>query len=263
MFRIILTAFTLPLLLLFAPADMQSGNSAANKNPSNGGQSGTLQKMIVASGSVTMDIDVNRLNGISSTTGKLETLHFAVAPNSFFPILVFNNMLRAPEPGSMGLVPQNSLALPSALTASLKRLAIEKLGSSERFDITVRDAMSGFVFFNVEGNLYDYDANAQLLRIQGGRLLISKEFANALGRRADAGVAVGKISVGAAMQPIEITQLVNGAPKSMVMPALRGAAGSEVPTLVPGPDVIVGEIESVDQMGSAGTTSGLVSVAEY
>ena len=146
MFRIILTAFTLPLLLLFAPADMQSGNSAANKNPSNGGHSGTLQKMIVASGSVTMDLDVNRLNGISSTTGKLETLHFAVAPNSFFPILVFNNMLRAPEPGSMGLVPQNSLALPSALTASLKRLAIEKLGSSERFDITVRDAMSGFVF---------------------------------------------------------------------------------------------------------------------
>ncbi len=259
MLKIILTAFTLPLLLLFAPADMQSGNSAANKNPSNGGQSGTLQKMIVASGSVTMDLDVNRLNGISSTTGKLETLRFAVAPNSFFPILVFNNMLRAPEPGSMGLVPQNSLALPSALTAALKRLAIEKLGSGEGFDITVRDAMSGFVFFNIEGNLYDYDANAQLLRIQGGRLLISKEFANALGRRADAGVAVGKISVGAAMQPIEITQLVNGAPKSMIMPPLRGAAGADTPTLVPGPDVIVGEIESVDQFGSAGTQVGLAA----
>src|SRR5438445_12309240 len=105
MFRVILPALTLPLVLLFAPADMQSGNSAANKNPSNGGERGTLQKMIVASGSVTMDIDVNRLNVISSTTRKLETLHFAVAPNSFFPILVFNNMLRAPEPGSMGLVP--------------------------------------------------------------------------------------------------------------------------------------------------------------
>src|SRR6266568_6540413 len=116
MFRIILTGLTLPLLLLFAPADMQSGNSAANKNPSNGGQSGTLQKMIVASGSATMDIDVNRINGISSATGKLETLHFAVAPNSFFPVLVFNNVLREPEPGSIGLVPQNSVALPAALT---------------------------------------------------------------------------------------------------------------------------------------------------
>ena len=29
--------------------------------------------------------------------------------------------------------------------------------------MAVRDAMSGFVFFNVEGNLYDYDASAQLL----------------------------------------------------------------------------------------------------
>jgi hypothetical protein len=138
MLKIILTAFTLPLLLLFAPADMQSGNSAPNKSPANQDHSGTLQKMIVASGSVTMDIDVNRLNGVSSTTGKLETLYFAVTPNAFFPILVFNNMLRAPEPGSMGLVPQNSLALPAALTASLKRLAIEKLGRSEPFDMAVR-----------------------------------------------------------------------------------------------------------------------------
>ena len=127
----------------------------------------------------------------------------------------------------MGLVPQNSVALPTALTASLKRLAIEKLHRSEPFDMAVRDAMSGFVFFNVEGNLYDYDASAQLLGINGGRLLMSKEFASALGRRADAGLVVGKISVQTAMQPIEITQLVNGAPKSVVMPPLRGAAGDE------------------------------------
>jgi hypothetical protein len=257
MLKIILTAFTLPLLLLFAPADMQSGNSAPNKSPAHQGQSGTLQKMIVASGSATMDIDLNRINGISSTTGKLETLHFAVAPNSFFPVLVFNNVLRGPEPGSMGLVPQNSVALPAALTASLKRLAIEKLGWSDRFDITVRDAMSGFVFFNIEANLYDYDATAQLLSIQGGRLLISKEFATALGRPSDAGLVVGKISVQTAMQPIEITQLVNGAPKSVVMPPLKGAAVGEAPTLVQGPDVIVGELPEMAQFGSAGTQVGL------
>ena len=56
----------------------------------------------------------------------------------------------------------------------------------------VRDAMSGFVFFNVEGNLYDYDASSQSFGLHDGRLLISKEFATALGRRADAGVVVGK-----------------------------------------------------------------------
>jgi hypothetical protein len=53
------------------------------------------------------------------------------------------------------------------------------------------------------------------------------------------------------MRPIEIKQLVNGATKSMVMPPLRGAAGAH------GPDVIVGDIEGVEQFGSAGTQVGL------
>src|SRR6266540_2450821 len=269
MLKIILTTFILPLLLLLESPEVRSPNAfrAAKENPSSQGERGTLQKMIVASGSVTMDIDVNRINGISSTAGKPETassrtfseLHFAVAANSFFPVLVFDNVLRGPVPGSMGLVPQNNVALPPALTASLNRLAIEKIGWSEPFDMVVRDAMSGFVFFNIEGNLYEYDANSQSLSIHGGRLLISKEFANALGRPANAGAVVGNISIGAAMQPIEITQLVNGAPKSVVMPPLRGAAGGEAPNLVPGPDVIVGEIESVQQFGSAGTQVGLAA----
>ena len=56
------------------------------------------------------------------------------------------------------------------------------------FDLVVRDGKTGFVFFNIEGNLYDYDAAAHLLSIKGGRLLISEEFANKLGRPADAGV---------------------------------------------------------------------------
>src|SRR5437764_5571370 len=235
MLKIILTAFMLPLLLLFSSRDEGSPNAsrAANTSPGSPGQSGTLQKMIVASGSATMDLDLDRINGISSMTERLETassrklseLHFAVARNSFFPVLVFNNVLRGAQSGSIALVPQNNLSLPPALTASLNRLAIEKIGSSEPFAMSVRDAMSGFVFFNVEGNLYDYDASSQSFGIHDGRLLISKEFATALGRRADAGLVVGKISVQTTMRPIEITQLVNGKPKSMVMPPLSQRTG--------------------------------------
>ena len=223
--------------------------------------------MIVASGSATMDLDLDRINGISSTTGRLETapspklseLHFAVAPNSFFPVLVFNNMLRGPKPGSMGLVPQNNVVLPPALSASLNRLAIEKIGPSDPFDMSVRDAMSGFVFFNIQGNHYDYDASSQSFGIHGGRLLISKEFATALGRRADAGLVVGKISVRTTMQPIEITQLVNGKPNSMVLPPLSQRAGPGAPTLVPGPDIIVGDLPNMLQLGTnnTGTQVGL------
>ena len=76
------------------------------------------------------------------------------------------------------------------------------------------------------------DADARSLSIADGRLLISKQFANALGRPSDAGSMIGKISVGAAMQPIEITQVVNGKPKSVVAPPLSQRAGPGAPTLV-------------------------------
>ena len=219
------------------------------------GGTGTLQKMIVQSGSVTMQLDLNRLNGISSVAERPTTLGFVAAANSFFSVLVFNDQLRGPEPGSIALVPAagvNALgySLPVALGASLKQLVIEKLSSDQSFDLAVRDAKTGFTFFNVEGHQYDYDATGQLLSITGGRLLISQEFASALGRSADVSAAVGRISIGAAMQPIEIDQLVNGEPKSMAMPPLRHGVGPETPTLVPGPDVIVGDLPSMAQFGN-------------
>ena len=40
--------------------------------------------MIVESGSVTMDLDLNQLNGISPVPGRPTTLQFSVAANSFF-----------------------------------------------------------------------------------------------------------------------------------------------------------------------------------
>jgi Divergent InlB B-repeat domain len=246
--KIVLVGFMLALLLLFGPPEAGSSDFGKGKSPAEAG-SGTLQKMIVKSGSATMDIDLNRLNGINSTTEKVETLRFAVAANSFFPILIFNNSLRGPTLGSMGLIPQNSGALPAALIASLNQLVIEKIDWSGDFDIVVRDGNSGFVFFNIEGNLYHYDARGQLLSIHGGRLLISKEFANALGRPSDTALVVGKISVEVTMQPIEIDQVLNGEPQSVAMPAV----GTQ-----PGPDVIVGDLSGLAQFDNAvGTKVGL------
>jgi hypothetical protein len=151
----------------------------------------------------------------------------------------------------MALIPQNVPALPAQLGASLKQLVVQKLPSNQGFDLAVRDSKTGFTFFNVEGGKYDYDANAQSLSIVGGRLLISKQFANALGRPSDAGSIIGKISVGAAMQPIEIDQIVNGKPQSAVMPAVG---------TVPGPDVIVGELIGLEQ-SDGGSVGGRVGLA--
>src|SRR5260370_33822204 len=120
--------------------------------------------MIVATGSVAMDIDLNRLNGVGSAT-KLDTWRFEVRPNSFFTILIFNNVLRGPTLGSMGLIAGNFATLPAPLQASFNQLVIEKIPSSDPHDIVVRDGKTGFVFFNIEGSLYDYYAVAHLLRI--------------------------------------------------------------------------------------------------
>src|SRR5437764_1123893 len=195
------------------------------------------------------------LTETSSLVARPVTLQFAVGANSFFPILVFNNLLRGPEQGSMTLVPAgvnaSGYSLPAALGASLQQLVIEKLPSDGGFDLAVRDGNTGFIFFNVEGHQYDYDANARALSITNGRLLVSKEFANALGRPPDAGAIVGQISVGAAMQPVEIDQLVNGEPQSAVMPGVG---------TVPGPDVIVGDLIGLEQSDS-GSVGGRVGLA--
>src|SRR6266576_3459048 len=152
-----LIVFALPLVSLFAitaatalwgVVSSQAASQTA-RSPQQAGSAvatapgtGTLQKMIVESGSVTIDLDLNGFNETSSLVARPVTLQFAVGANSFFPILVFNDLLRGPEQGSMALIPQDSVAgigdaginasgysLPAALGASLKQLVIEKFPS--------------------------------------------------------------------------------------------------------------------------------------
>ena len=157
MLKKILIALTLSLLVLLGNYAVQSAtgrNRSSDPNQKTAdAPTGTLQKMIVESGSVTMDLDLSRLNGAGSATQNLQA-HFAVGANSFFPVLVFNDLLRGPLRGSMALVPQNVPALPGALGASLKQLVVEKLPSGQGFDLAVRDSNTGFTFFNIEGHQY-------------------------------------------------------------------------------------------------------------
>src|SRR5215813_6456686 len=130
-----LTAFTLCFLSLLGSG--WENYAAQPSQKMSDAATGTLLKMIVESGSVTLDVDLNGLNGSSSLVARPVTLNFAAAANSFFPILVFNDQLRAAETGSMSLIPQNVAgagvnafaytALPAALRASLGQLAIEKM----------------------------------------------------------------------------------------------------------------------------------------
>src|ERR1041384_8555446 len=149
--KVTLTGFMLLFVLLFAWTYADSANPGTKNNSK---QSGTIQKMIVENASVTMQVDLNGLNGSNSLVARPVTLQFSVAANSFFPILVFNDLLRTVQPGSMALIPSRDSgipALPVQFGASVKQLVVDKLPSNPSFGLAVRDSKTGFTFFNVEG----------------------------------------------------------------------------------------------------------------
>ena len=192
MLRKMFSYFTLPLLLLLSnsPEISRARTPEQNQKP----ETGILEKMIPSNGIVTMSLDLTRLGGdLSASKGlKEETLSFGVSPSSFFTVLVFDKVLRGPDLGSMELVPKNSPALPALLKASVNQLVIEKIDSSEPFDLMVRDGKTGFRFFNISGHSYDYDASKHVLNISDGRLLISNEFATKLGNASQSNSVAGK-----------------------------------------------------------------------
>jgi hypothetical protein len=250
MLKIILVVL-LPFLVLF---NNSSNNLLTEQAPEpKQGGTGTLEKMIAASGTVTMDVDVNRLNG---TSGKSRTsaLRFAVAPDSFFKIMVFNGELRGPEPSTMALVGENSVLLPAKLNAAYQQLVVESLPWGGQYELAVRDGKTGFTFFDVEGAAFEYDATGRVFGVQDARLLISKEFAAELGRPVAAGTAIGNISIRATMQPIEVVNIVDGETQSESLPPMSNPESGSVP----GPDVIVGDLSGLAQFGSSsGTQVGL------
>ncbi|MEP6788112.1 MAG: carboxypeptidase-like regulatory domain-containing protein [Acidobacteriota bacterium] len=253
MLKLILIAL-LPFLGLLGDGANSTFIPPDHKGPD--GETGTLEKMIVASGSVAMNVNVGLLDAArrDSKQSRLSELKFDAQPDSFFTILVFNDELRGPLPGSMRLVPRNPGALPAKLDASLRQLVIDSMEWGGPYDLAVRDGRTGMILFDIEGSEYEYDATAHLLSIHEGRLLISKEFAAALSRPSEAGTVVGKISLETTMRAVEVTQFVDGEAKSDVLPALRTPESGSVP----GPDVIVGDLSGLAQFGSSsGTQVGL------
>ncbi len=248
----------LPLLLLFAYGSNQPTNHSNQKGSEI--ESGTLEKMVATDGSAVLDVDMNRLNGINSRTS-IKSFRFGAAPDSFFTIIVFNDELRTPLPSSLKLDAETPLTVAGLPKMSFNQLVVERTAWGEAYEFIVRDAKSGLTLFNVEGNQNEYDAKSHQLRIQSGRLLLSDEYANELGRPSEAGAVVGGISISATMRAIEVSQVVDGEVESSAMPAIgssetkgiQPAAGS-----VPGPDVIVGDVYGLAQFdGSSGTQVGL------
>ena len=233
-----------------------SGNLLADLNQSTPkSNNGTLEKMIVASGNVAMNLDLDRLNGASGKQSSSGELRFDTERDSFFTIIVFNNELRGPMPGSMKIIPQTSAILPAKLNEAYQRLVVETLPPGGHFELAVRDGKTGFVFFFIEGHQFDYNASQRLFSISEGRMLMSNELAAEIGRPSEAGSVVGQFSISANMRPVEVTQVVDGEIEANVLPA---GTGTDNAGTVPGPDVVVGDVTGLAQFGgSSGTQVGL------
>jgi glucose/arabinose dehydrogenase len=240
-----------PLLSLFLLGYSSDNSLFRVSQPAPGPETGVLEKLIVANGTVSLELDVNRLNGIRSRS-QIQSLQFNVAPDSFLTSIAFNNEFRGLQSGSMTILPQeNSAKAPAYLKNSL---IIESSSWGQPYELTVRDEKTGALLFNIESHEFDYAGDKHSLVIKNGKLLLSKEFAQKLRRPSDEGAIVGTISIAASLKAIEIRQVVNGQTQSSVMPA----AGQDGLTRVNGPDVIVGLLSGLAQFGnSSGTQVGL------
>jgi hypothetical protein len=253
--RITKSALLAPVALFTIGAFLFGAAPFARKSESSiHAPSGTLEKLNVSDGIVTMQLDAVLF---SDADPKQTSLEFSVSPGSFFSALVFNGTLRAADSGALQLVPAKGTAAPAALAASLPRLMLEKVPLGERFEYALRDAETGFVYFDVERYSYRYDARTRTLALEDARLLVSPEFARQLGDPRLAEKDAGSIVYSIAMYPIEVSTLHEGESLQTSLP-VRSDAPDVGPN--PGPDVIIGDIVGLVQSQS-GTVNNRVGLA--
>ena len=86
-FRIFLAVLGVCIATGIVLSSLEQGTAAGPR-----GESGTLEKMIVANGTATLDLDMARVSGTG--TSKATSLRFGLGPDALFTVLVFNNELR-------------------------------------------------------------------------------------------------------------------------------------------------------------------------
>jgi hypothetical protein len=225
----ILLITLLPSLVFFGIG----GDSPTTRNVPSGrdGNTGTLEKMIVADGSISMDLDLGRLNGARS--GLRNSKHSSLTFDAEKKLVLSGARFqwRVPQSASGFNSSDATRRCNSSveMSSSYRQLVMENNSWGEPYDLIIRDSKSGYVFFNIEGQEFEYDADQHVLNVKGGRLLLSKQFSSDLGRPYDAGMVVGEVSVSAAMRPTEVVQYVDGEVKSEEMPSLNSDNVGTVP----------------------------------
>lgn len=215
------------------------------------GETGTLEKMIVARGTASINVNMESLYA-AKTRQLRNSVSFDVEPDSYFKVLIFDGELRGTLPSSMNIKSTDTASLPGSFASSRDQIVLESLPFGGDYELAIRDQRTGFIFFNIQGQEPSYDPATKMLSVRNGRLILSPEYAAELGRPQAAGTTVGDLSFDVSLRPLEVTRIVNGEVESGSMPAGNNAG------TVPGPDVIVGDLSGLAQFGAAaGTQVGL------
>ncbi len=211
----------------------------------------SYEKLAASSGTISVTVDTAVLNGSGVDQPIPTTSVFRAGTDSFFTAIATDEEFRGLLPSSLPLINDANAALPGRLGRSAGQLIVDSSAFGSHYGLVIRDAKTGFAFFNVEGYEFVYQPVGRFLSIKGGRLLLSEEYAKELGRT-DAGRVVGELSLDLSMRVIEVTKVADGEVVSESLPASK-MSGS-----VPGPDVVVGDLNGLAQFGiSDGTYVGL------
>ena len=92
MSKITLTGFAMLSVLFLFFANSSDNYAAQPNHNASDASTGILQKMIVENGTVTLNLDLNGLNGSNDLTTRPVTLNFATAVSSFFSILASSSL---------------------------------------------------------------------------------------------------------------------------------------------------------------------------
>ncbi len=240
LFRIAVAVLGVAALAIFVISVSEEETVAGPK-----GETGRVEKMIVASGNVTLDLDLDRLSGSNLRSGST-TINYSTRKDTFFTVITFNDELRGPVPSSMELEPKGTSLLPASLATAYRTFVVERAPFGGEYELLIRDSITGRHYFNIEGHEFDFDRAAKTLGIRGGRLLLADEYADDLNRTSAKGAIVGEFSAIVQMKSIEVSEVVNGDIESSKLPPSGDLAGTR-----PGPDVVVGDVMGLAQFGGA------------
>jgi len=210
---------------------------------------------LVGVGFVTVDS-----SSAAAAGDRVNDIEFIVLRESNMQIVVVNDFLGNMLGGELRGLPAFTLhSAGKRVEVASPAVAIRESNDAD-YDFIFRDSATGLRLFELTGGNVDFDARLGLFSMSDALARITADLAAALGVPQAAGRTVGSVSFDGQMRVTERVVLHHGDPVEAELPPDDDDGGFETydddfPS--EGPDVIVGELPSLQQFGREGSVVGL------